>query len=213
MTRPILVDLSMSITPDMPTNRPDHRPPEFAGYAAIDTHGWRGTMVTIDTHCGTHVDAPSHFVADGAPVDAVALDVLIGPATLLTVDPDVPGRATDVPELPTDLAGRVVVHTGWSDRLASNPDGYFRRHAYLSESFARRLVAAGIVLVGIDTPSIDGEGDAAHHILLGAGVIVVENLANTALLPSRFDLTVLPLRLKGLDGSPARAIASVRERA
>lgn len=208
-----LLDLTMAVEPGMATNRPDHQPPVFESYSRIDADGWTGTLVTIDTHCGTHIDAPSHFVDGGANVDRLDLDALIGPATRIDLEPGPGGRAGDVPVLPDGLAPRVVLHTGWSERLATDPAGYFSRHTHPSTELAERLVLAGVRLVGIDAPSVDGEADAVHHLLLAAGVVVVENLSNTTLLPRAFELTVLPLRLAGLDGSPARAVASFEDAA
>jgi arylformamidase len=196
------IDLSMPIWPGMPTNVPDHFPPELRSYADIPSNGWAGTAITIDSHCGTHVDAPSHFVDGAIGIDEIPLDTLVGPAQKISVDTDVV-TADELGEL---TAARVIVHTGWSGRTDS--DRYISGSTYLNADAARHLVERGVKLVGIDCPSVDAPArDDVHQILLGNGVIIVENLANTAALPDEFQLIVSPLRIVGGDGSPARVMA------
>jgi arylformamidase len=202
------VDLSMPIAADMPTNRPDHFPPSITPYASIDDGGWAGSEIRIDSHCGTHVDAPSHFVREGATVDQIPLDVLIGPAQKITVP--VGTTTVTATDLGAVAAERVVIHTGWSDRLATDEAGYLTSSAHLDAGAAELLVRSGVRLVGIDCPSVDAPGaDPVHQILLCNGVVVVENLANTSAVPDSFTLMVAPLRLVDGDGSPARVAAVV----
>jgi arylformamidase len=200
----------MPISADMPTNRPDHFPPSITPYASVDDGGWAGSAIRIDSHCGTHVDAPSHFVPGGPAVDEIPLDVLIGPAQKIT-GPD--GTTTVTAAHLGSVAGaRVVIHTGWSDRLEADEAGYFTSSTHLDAGAAELLVGSGVCLVGIDCPSVDAPGvDAVHQTLLRNGVVIVENLANTSALPDTFTLMVAPLRLVGVDGSPARVAAVVQE--
>jgi arylformamidase len=196
------IDLSMPISPALPTNEPDHFPPRITPYAEIDSHGWAGSTITIDSHCGTHVDAPSHFVTGDIGVDEIPLDVLVGPGQKV----DARGRVVTADQVAELRADRVVVHTGCSDR--SDHPSYITDYTHLDAEAAHRLVDNGVRLVGIDSPSVDAPGvDTVHQILLGSGVIIVENLANTAALPATFELIVSPLRIVGGDGSPARVVA------
>ncbi len=103
-------------------------------------------------------------------------------------------------------AGRVVLHTGWWRRWGT-PD-YFTAHPVLSGEAAEFLVESGVLLVGVDTPSVDRPPFPAHLALLGNGVLIVENLTNLAAIGREiFQLVILPLRISGRDGSPVRAIA------
>ncbi|MGZ6861693.1 MAG: cyclase family protein [Blastococcus sp.] len=208
MTAQPCIDLSMPIGADMPTNRPDHFPPSITPYASIEDGGWAGSDIRIDSHCGTHVDAPSHFVSGGLTVDQIPLDVLIGPAQKITVPA---GTITvTAAALAAVTAERVVIHTGWSDRLATDEAGYLSSSTHLDAQAAELLVRSGVRLVGIDCPSVDAPGvDPVHQILLGNGVIIVENLANTSAIPDSFTLVVAPLRLVDVDGSPARVVVIV----
>jgi arylformamidase len=106
-----------------------------------------------------------------------------------------------VDKLPLDvLIGpcRVVDGEGSAERLLIKGAPVF------DEATASALVTDGVRLVGVDNPTVGDEG--AHRVLLGAGVVVVENLDLSAVEPGEYDLHCLPLRIAGCDGAPARAI-------
>lgn len=164
--------------------------------------------LVLGSHTGTHCDAPRHFADDGAPVDALPLEALIGPARVVQLDAGV--RAVGERELaPFALAGttRVLLRTGNSAQPLDAP--FREEYAYLAPDGADYLVRLGVCLVGIDSLSIE-QFHSGHHrthlTLLGAGVVIVEGLALGAVAPGTYDLICLPLRLAGLDGAPARAV-------
>jgi arylformamidase len=202
----VLVDLTLPITADMPFN-PDHFPPELEKYATIESDGWEARRLVLDSHLGTHMDAPSHFVAGGATLEAVPLDVLVGPAQVIRID----GLEDREEIAPKHLAGiewpRVILATGWS-RGIGDRDRYFGRFPYIGEEAAQMLIDAGARLVAIDGPSVDYDG-RTHVLLLSNGVIVVENLVGAVDLPARCQLIVTPLPIVGGDGCPVRAIAEL----
>jgi arylformamidase len=165
----------------------------------------------FDSHCGTHVDVPSHVIAGGRSLDEMPLDTFVGPAQKVRIEFTRPGRSISVEDLPPIMRTRIIFHTGWSDQLEENPEGYFTQHTDLTEEAARYLVTLGVQVVGIDCPSVDRTGNAAHMVLLGSNVIIIENLTNTGQLPDFFDLITLPLRIQGVDGCPVRAVAITGE--
>jgi arylformamidase len=154
------------------------------------------SRLVLGTHAGTHVDPPSHFFPGGATVDALALDVLVGPVIVadLTAAGTVGRAALESLSLP-DGTTRLLLKTE-RDSGALTGDG------------AQWLVDRGVVLVGADTLSIEPETDAypVHRILLGAGVVIVEALDLTGVAPGSYQLVCLPLRIAGGDGAPARAV-------
>ncbi|MBU1248422.1 MAG: cyclase family protein, partial [Proteobacteria bacterium] len=105
----------------------------------------------------------------------------------------------------------LLVHTGWGTRWGT-PE-YYARWPSLAPDATIWLTRQGFKGIGLDTPSPDQDGDAAlaaHHQLLGAGLVVVENLAHLDVLPQRgFTFMSLPLPLHGGDASPVRAVALV----
>jgi len=182
----------------------------------MDADGYRVTRLSLSTHAGTHVDAPSHLLADGAtlgdyPIEAFSLDARL-------VDADADAREPIGPDvLPDDDAADVVVLR--TDYDAHWGSARYRDHPYLAPETAERLARRGQHLA-LDAASPDpsppaddavatsGEPDGypAHRALFEAGLLVFENLRNLAGLPARFRLDAYPLRVDA-DGAPVRAVA------
>ena len=202
-----LADLTMRIEPGMFVN-PDHFPPEITPYATLESHGWAARRLVLDSHLGTHLDAPAHFIAGGADVTSLDLATLTGEAQVIHLPHAGPGRAITAGMLDRLACPRILLHTGWPDH-ATDQAAYFGQAPYLALDAAQSLLAAGIRLLGVDLPSVDADGDI-HRALLGGGCLIVENLTGLAVLPGRCELTVLPLPITGGDGSPVRAVARYR---
>lgn len=166
------------------------------------------SSLAFGSHSGTHVDAPKHFFDDGAGVDAIPLDVLMGPAMLICVDDDVMA-VTEEHLRRHELAGhsRVLIRTRNSSFLRERD--FHRDYTYLAPDGAAYLVSLGVKLVGVDYLSVE-QFHSGHHrthrTLLERGVVIVEGLDLSAPPMGPYELRVLPLRLAGLDGAPARAV-------
>ena len=172
------------------------------------------SVYSLGAHSGTHIDAPMHFVANGAPIDQVGLDPLIGAARVIDIPDSV--RAIDSGELNRhDWRGakRVLFRTrstlrGWMDSAE-----FHRDFAYIAPDAAQLLADAGVLLVGVDYISAEQFGAAAprtHQILLGRGIPIVEGLDLRPVQAGDYDVIVLPLKVRGHEGAPARAIARKR---
>jgi arylformamidase len=166
------------------------------------------TALHLGTHTGTHVDAPRHFFDAGPGVDALSLDVLVGPARVVEIPG--PRRGIGAQDFAAvDLSGdtRVLLKTGNSALWTS---GEFQPDfAFLDESGARALLAYGVRLVGIDYLSIEQfrkPGAPVHHLLLERGVVIVEGLNLGAVPAGTYDMYCLPLDIAGADGAPARVV-------
>lgn len=192
----MVIDISLSIDAGMavwPGDPPVRVEPvsrvEAGDIAAV-------SRLALGTHTGTHVDPPAHFLAGGATVDELPLDVLVGPAVVadLTGGGPVDAARLAALDLPEGTV-RILLKTSAAGGLVT-PDG------------AAWLVERGLQLVGVDTLSIEppSEHYPVHRLLLGAGVIIVEGLDLTAAAPGRYQLACLPLRIAGGDGAPARAV-------
>jgi arylformamidase len=163
--------------------------------------------LSMSCHAGTHVDAPAHFVPEGAGVDALPLDVLIGPAWVAHFAGRGPLTAQVFAgaAIPTGTV-RLLIRSTNSDRVVDAFDPDF---VALAPDAAAWLLAHGVRLVGIDGPSIeayDAPGDPIHRVLLAAGVIIVENLVLAGVAPGAYELICLPLPIVGCDGAPARVV-------
>lgn len=217
-----ITDLSLPIEEGMMTF-PTHWHP-VVEITILGRHGIEGRetrKIVLGTHIGTHADAPRHFIPGGGTIDEVPLDVLIGPATIADFTGCPPLHQIDVPELQQKLdnkiPSRLILRTGWSQYFGNLK--FYNEYPFLSEKAAQWLMENGVRLIAMDTPSPDNPAHSRgtpkdspnHKVLLGAGVVLVEYLTNLkALSAAEVELIVMPLKLKGCDGSPARVVAIER---
>ena len=161
------------------------------------------TGLQMSTHSGTHIDAPSHYMKNEESVDRIPITALIGPCKVIDLT-EVSGEITE-----GDLKGRIesasriLLKTGCNFHGRFDPD-----YASVGISAARMISASEIIVVGIDSPSIEkfhGNGDV-HRVLLGKGIVVIEFLDLDLVPEGNYQMVALPLRLRGLDGSPARVV-------
>ena len=166
------------------------------------------SRLDFGSHTATHVDAPKHFFDDAPGIDQLPLDVLMGPAMLVAMPNDVMAVTAD--DLRRhELGGheRVLIRTRNSSFIH---EGEFHKdYTYLAPDGAEYLLSLGVRLVGVDYLSVE-QFHSGHHqthrALLGAGVVIIEGLDLSAPPAGPYELRCLPLRLVGLDGSPARAV-------
>jgi arylformamidase len=165
------------------------------------------SALTMSCHAGTHVDAPAHFLAGGAPVDRLSLDVLLGPCWVVRCAGGAMITAAMLAAAAIPAAAvRLLIRTENSEHPARDFDPAY---VALAPDAAGWLLDRGVRLVGIDGPSIeayDAPDHPVHRALLAAGVIIVENLALGAVAPGAYELICLPLPITGCDGAPARAV-------
>jgi kynurenine formamidase len=172
------------------------------------------TMYSLGAHSGTHIDAPMHFVANGASIDQVALAPLIGAARVIDIPDSV--QAIDSGELNRhDWKGvkRVLFRTRSTRRGWMDDPSFHRDFAYIAPDAAQLLADAGILLVGVDYISAEQFGAPAprtHQILLGRGIPIVEGLDLRPVQAGDYDMIVLPIKVGGHEGAPARAIVRKR---
>lgn len=204
----MIVDISVPLRSRMPTW------PGSVGLTLTQTQSIAGGSVAnvsrldTDVHMGTHVDAPWHFLANGATVETIPLDELIGPAWVSHL----PGiQAVTASDL--DAAGipagtrRLLLRTENSEHWAT--ETRFRSDfVALTLDAARWIVDRGIGLIGNDYLSVQRfhDGPETHRLLLDARVILLEGLDLAGVPPGPWELICLPLRLVGADGAPARAV-------
>ncbi|MEO6236169.1 MAG: cyclase family protein [Vicinamibacterales bacterium] len=165
------------------------------------------SRLIMGTHTGTHVDAPKHFIDDGAGVEALPLDLLIGRARVVEIT-----RRGGIG--PNDLAAaglredlRVLLKT--SNSALWNSTGFHEDYTHVTEAGARYLVEQGVKVVGIDYLSIEQfkkPGAPAHRMLLSHGVIIIEGLNLSEADPGMYEMYCLPLPVSGGDGAPARVV-------
>lgn len=198
-------DISLTIEPGILV-WPGDSPVTMDIVESIDRGGSSNvSLLHVGTHTATHVDAPGHFIPGAPGVDSISPEVLLGQARLFQL-PDAHHIDRKLLErLDLKDVKRLLLGTRNSALLKQRqfePD-----YAFVSEDAARYLVDMGIKLVGVDYLSIEQyqkEGHPTHHILLGAGVVIVEGLYLTDVPSGDYELMCLPLKIKDADGAPAR---------
>ena len=192
-----VIDISIPLSSATPVF-PGDAPVEIETVMSLDRGDtFRLTKITMSAHAGTHIDTPSHLIRDGEQTEDIILDDLIGPVRVVEVGGGQPLNASDCrhADIPHD-ANRVLFKNKNSD-------------AYMDRSAAEWIAAQGIILVGWDGLSVDpldSDELPAHHILLGSGVHLVENLNLSQVEPGTYFLACLPLKLVGSDAAPVRAV-------
>jgi arylformamidase len=162
--------------------------------------------ITLSVHTGTHADAPYHFDEQGVDISRLPLEKFIGPAMVVEVPDAQRVEIEHVRPLDFSRIKRVLFKTKAGDLDDSRWEDDF---VYLATETAEFLGTQGVQLVGLDTPSIDPMKSKtldAHKILARYGIVNLENLNLSSVPPGEYQLIALPLKLKGLDASPVRAV-------
>lgn len=201
-----LWDISPPLRPGIPVWPGDtafaaERSWQLAGACPVNV-----SRVTLSTHTGAHADAPLHYDAAGAPVGGLDLARYLGPCRVvhaIGVRPLI-GAADILARLAPDTT-RVLVRTyerAPQDRW--DPD-----FAAIDPAAIDALAARGIVLIGVDTPSLDPQDSKtmdAHHAVRRQRLSILEGLVLDAVAPGDYELIALPLAFAELDAAPVRAV-------
>jgi kynurenine formamidase len=179
-------------------------------------HGWNGQTLHLYSHCGTHMDAPTHTDAGDRTIDEVPLAQCMGPAWLVKLDGIAPRALIHVADLGA-IATRfspgdsLILRTGWSAFL--NEAKWRDELPRVGLELARWCVEQRVKLLGVEPPSVADvnhlpELIEIHRTLLGGGVLIVEGLTHLdAISQEKVFFAALPLKPLRGDGSPVRAFA------
>jgi arylformamidase len=164
-------------------------------------------QININSHNGTHIDAPKHHVKGGSSIDQMPLDTGIGPARVIEIKDT---RSITVDEIiPYDIqAGERLLFKTHNSYRPERFTEFIRDWVYFSTEAINYLAERKIRLLGIDAISIGSPINAneIHETLLTRGIYILEDLELGHVRPGRYEMICLPLRLQGGDASPVRAI-------
>lgn len=209
MTTRSLHDITVRLSPSLAVWPGDT--PIQVGQKSLTIEGGVVTVstLTFGSHAGTHVDAPLHFVPGGGSVDRLDLNDLIGPALVVEAldAPALTAPVLDSLAIPPGVT-RLLFHTRNSTIWARGAGAFHEDYVGMTEDGARWVVERGIRLVGVDYLSVApfGDGVRPHRVLLEAGVVVLEGLDLSGIVPAWYQLLCLPLKIEGGDGAPARVV-------
>ena len=212
-------DLSQPVYDHCP-GWPTYEPTVVKYEASYDKDRFNAEQIRLNSHTGTHLDAPFHFFPDGQTVDQ--LDVSLFQRTAVIVDLRSvihPKEGITVAHLApyADRIGKdsiVLFATGWGPKRSFDQE-YQYDWPYLTGEAAQWLRDKGIKGVGIDAMSMggwyEGTGRPCHEALLSAGIWILEEIRIPDELTERGEcyLMTFPLKLQGFSGAPARAVAAV----
>ncbi|RAI04415.1 cyclase [Acuticoccus sediminis] len=222
-----VADLTHTLVPDFPTFSGK---PQFEANQVYfrDKDGYNLSILTIDEHTGTHVDAPLHFSTDGQSVDEIPVANLVAPLVIV----DIAARAADDADAqvtPDDLKAWisangempdrccVAMHSGWAEKVGgdgfrnADGDGVMHFPGFHPEAAAMLMEETGAIGIGVDTLSLDHGASAdfgTHNSWLPTNRWGVECLAGLGALPASGAMIVLGApKHKGGSGGPARVFA------
>lgn len=165
------------------------------------------TSLVISPHTGTHADAYYHYEVNGAHPAQMDLSPYIGRARVVTVEKrDGALMVDDFKHV--DLTGteRLLIHSHVSELPNHQwPDEF----PYLSVELIEYLAELGVVLIGLDSPSVDDLNSKAlpcHHAIYQHQMVNLELLNLRDVPDGDYELIALPLKLDLTCGSPVRAI-------
>ncbi len=202
-----LIDVTVPIDSNLATY-PGNTPFSLEGIKRL-ANGDSSNVSTLhlSAHAGTHVDAPKHFFDDGGGVESLPLEMLCGRTRVVELTTRKAVTAEDLAGLDLREDVRLLLKTSNSRLWGSSR--FHDDFIGVSEGAARFLVDRGVKVVGVDYLSVEPfktPGAPTHHVLLGAGVIVIEGLNLRDVEPGSYEMFCLPLAVVGADGAPARVI-------
>ena len=204
-----VIDLSLDVNNDMPGVN-------ISIAKRLEVEGWNATTLSLYSHCGTHMDAPRHFLPDGATLNQQDLSVCVGKATMVNIAPAKSKQLIDVQDLGSladsiQPGARLLFRTDWHTRYGT--PAYREELPRISLNLANWLVKKRVAMIGVEPPSVADvnnkkELTEVHQALFRGNVLIVEGLANLDQITSKeFRFIALPLKICDGDGSPVRAIA------
>lgn len=194
-----LIDLTQILNQSTPVYPGDPKPC-FEQIASLPKDSFNDFKLTFGMHVGTHIDAPFHMIENGKKISEIESEKFIGRGVMVDFKNL---SAYDIEE--GDI---VLIKTGFSDRF--NSPEYFENYPQLPKEFAEELVKLKVKMAGFDSPSPDKPPFEIHKLLLGNGILIIENLTNfDKLVGKEFEIMAFPTKFE-TDAAPARVIVKIK---
>ena len=217
------IDLTQRLGENSPTLPPLHPKPEFEDFAVLDEDDYNSTMLHLETHCGTHMDAPTHFlpVEEYRTIDEVTVDEMVTEGVIMDFTYKEPGTGITREEVEEqaeryDLAAGeyVILDCGMKP---ADTERYLRNFVYPELGAAEYLRDREIACFAIDALSADKPGATleeqhVHMTLLPADILIIEGVDNLERVdPGRYDVICTPIPYANRDGSQVRLLVRAQE--
>jgi arylformamidase len=212
------IDLTQTLSEDSPTLPPLHPDVEYEDFATLAEDDYNSTILHVETHCGTHMDAPTHFLSKDShrTIEEITVDEMITEAVICDFTDKAPNEGVSRTELAEqaeqyDLsAGEYLI---WDCGMApADTDRYLRNFVYPKKGAAEYMVDQEIACFAIDALSADKPGATleehhVHYTLLPEDILIIEGVANLdSVAPGRYDVICTPIPYANRDGSQVRLL-------
>jgi len=164
--------------------------------------------LSLGAHTGTHMDAPLHFIAKGKSIDQLPFEATIGPARVIHIADKESIKPEELRPHRIKAGERILFKTR-NSKQSWGSNQFDEEFVYISKEAAQFLADRKVRTVGVDYLSVGGfkrDNVETHHGLLGAGIWIVEGLNLAQVMPGEYEMICLPIKLKGAEGAPARAL-------
>lgn len=167
------------------------------------------STLTSTLHIGAHADSTNHYHKTGQGIDQLPLKPYLGACQVIDLSDQFSQRADRI--LVEDIATVKIQ----ADRILfktnsfANPDLWKNEFVSLSPQLIHYLKSKNVLLVGIDTPSVDpwdSKELESHAALFETDMRVLEGVILENVSAGLYDLIALPLRIEDADASPVRAV-------
>jgi arylformamidase len=167
------------------------------------------SKLEMSTHSGTHIDTPAHFIKGAGTLDSYTVQDFILPAQVVAIEDKEAIRSAELKNLDIETGKAILFKTDNSVSGRCKSGVFSKDFVYLTEEASEYCVELNCLLVGIDYITIERYGDdvfPAHRKILGNNILVLEGINLKGIPPGKYTLMCLPLRIKGAEASPVRAI-------
>jgi len=212
------IDLTQTLAEDSPTLPPLHPKPEFEDFATLAEDNYNSTILHIETHCGTHMDAPTHFLSkdEYRTIDEITVDEMVTDGVVCDFTHKAPGEGVTRTELAEEAeqydlsAGDYLIFDCGME--PADTDEYLRNFVYPDKEAAEYMVEKDIACFAIDALSADKPGAEledhhVHYTLLPEDILIIEGVANlSSVTAGRYDVICTPIPYENRDGSQVRLL-------
>jgi arylformamidase len=171
--------------------------------------GFRLSAMSLSSHAGTHIDSPTHLSGKVKTLDQYPPQRFLIPAYVISIGNEESIQPGCLDDIDVEEGDAVLFQTKNSSNGLLRRSGFEENYVYLSEAAAKRCVVLRISMVGIDYLSVDryrDEAVPAHRCLLENDVLILEGIDLQGVPPGKFLLSCFPLRIKGIEAAPVRAV-------
>jgi kynurenine formamidase len=202
-----LIDLTRTIKDLMPVYPGDDETRLFQT-RQLEEDKYNNHKLETGMHAGTHIDGPMHLIKINKYISQLPLENFIGNGCILD------GRETNIITYKKEYEDKiklndiVLICTGQASKYSTS--AYYTDYPVIDNSLAELLVKKKIKILGVDSPSPDNYPFNIHKLLLGNGIMIIENLMNLEKLLNwdRFEIIALPLKIEA-DSSILRVVARI----